>query len=239
MSQRIIDLSLPIVSGEYWTKYPGGMVYGQEEPPTLIECFSTIEKTTVCMHKYNSTTQSFTHIDAPRHVYDDGIANDQVPLERLIGDGAVIDVTHKQPNEIVSAADLEKGGGQVREGDIAIIRSGWTERGPWGTERFWREMIYLAEDAGQWLDKKNVKAIAVDFLPDLPQFYTDANDGRLRPTNLGHPTHLRLMKKGLVFVEWCTNLTAIQQPRVKFFCLPLRLVGTDGAQARVIAIEEE
>jgi kynurenine formamidase len=50
---------------------------------------------------------------------------------------------------------------------------------------------------------------------------------------------MRLMKKGLVFVEWCTNLTAIKQPRVKFFCLPLRLVGTDGAQARVIAIEED
>ena len=95
MGQRIIDLSLPVVSGEYWTKYPGGMVYGQEEPPTVIECFSTIEKTTVCMHKYSSTTQSFTHIDAPRHVYEDGLTNDQVPLERLIGDGAVIDVTYK------------------------------------------------------------------------------------------------------------------------------------------------
>jgi kynurenine formamidase len=79
----------------------------------------------------------------------------------------------------------------------------------------------------------------VDFLPDLPQFYTDKEDGRLRPTNLGHPTHLRLMKKGLVFVEGCTNLTAIKQPRAKFFCLPLKLIGTDGAQARVVVIEED
>jgi|SRR5581483_7747778 len=131
-----------------------------------------------------------------------------------------------------------KAGGHVRDGDIAIIRTGWTERAPWGTERFWREMIYLAEDGGEWLDQKNVKAIAVDFLPDLPQFYSDPKDGHLRPTNFGHPTHMRLMKKGLVFVEGCTNLTAIRQPRVKFFALPLRLIGTDGAQARVIAIEE-
>ena len=238
MSQRIIDLTLPIVSAEHWTKYPAGVVYGHEEPPTVIEQFSTIEETTVCMHRYSSTTQSFTHIDVPRHVYKDGITNDQVPLDRLIGDGAVVDLTHKQPNDVITAADLEKAGAHVRAGDIAIIRTGWTERGPWGTERFWREMIYLAEDGGVWLDEKDVKAIAVDFLPDLPQFYTD-DEGRLRPTDLGHPTHMRLMKKGLVFVEWCTNLMAIRQPRVRFFCLPLRLVGTDGAQARVIAIEEE
>lgn len=238
MGQRIIDLTLPIVSGEYWTKYPAGIVYGQEEPPTMIEQFSTIEKTTVCMHKYSSTTQSFTHIDAPRHVYENGSTNDEVPLERLIGEAAVIDVSYKQPSEIVTAADLEKGGKHVRAGDVAIIRTGWTERAPWGTERLWREMIYLAEDGGEWLDQKDVKAIAVDFLPDVPQFFTD-DQGRLRPTDLGHPTHMRLMKKEVVFVEWCTNLMAIEEPRVMFFCLPLPLVGTDGAQARVIVLEED
>lgn len=238
MGRRIIDLSLPVVSGEYWTKYPGGVVYGQEEPPTTIECFSTIEKTTVFMNKFSSTTQSFTHIDAPRHVYDDGTPNDKVSLEQLVGDAAVIDVTYKQPRELITAEDLEKGGGHLSDGEIAIIRTGWTERGPWGTERFWRDMIYMDTDAGRWLDRKGVKAIAVDFLPDLPQFYTDA-EGKLRPTNLGHPTHLLLMKRGVVFVEWCTNLRAIRKDRVQFYCLPLRLVGTDGAQARVIAIEEE
>lgn len=238
MGQRIIDLSLPIVSGEYWTKYPAGVVYGHEEPPTTIEQFSTIEKTTVCMHKYGSTTQSFTHIDVPRHVYEDGITNDQISLDRLIGEAAVIDMMHKQARDVITGADLDEAGGHVQAGDIALIRTGWTERGPWGTERFWRDMIYMEEDGGEWLDQKDVKAIAVDFLPDLPQFYVDDED-KLRPTDDGHPTHMRLMKKGLVFVEWCTNLMAIKQPRVDFFALPLPLVGTDGAQARVIAVEKD
>jgi len=237
MTSRIIDLTLPVVSGEYWTKYPAGVVYGHEEPPTVIERFSSIAETTVCMHKFSSTTQSFTHMDAPRHVFEDGTTNDQVDLERLVGEAAVVDVAYKQPNEQVTRADLEAVGGHVQPGDIAIIRTGWTERGPWGTERLWREMIYLAEDAGEWLDEKQVKAIAVDFLPDLPQFYTDS-EGRLRPTDAGHPTHLRLMKKGVVFVEWCANLLAITQPRVQFIGLPMRLVGTDGAPVRAIAIEE-
>jgi len=238
MGQRIIDLSLPIISGQDWTKYPAGVVYGHEEPPTTIEQFSTIEQTTVCMYKYASTTQSYTHLDVPRHVYEEGATLEQVSLDLMVGEAAVIDMMHKQARDVITGADLEDAGGHVKAGDIALIRTGWTERGPWGTERFWRDMIYMDEDAGEWLDQKDVKAIAVDFSPDLPQFYIDDED-KLQPTENGHPTHMRLLKKDFVIIEWLTNVMEIKQQRVDFFALPLPLVGTDGAQARVIAVEKD
>src|SRR5919202_1955391 len=61
-------------------------------------------------------THCGTHLDAPSHV-GAGATIDDLPLERLIGRGVVVDVTGKQA------------------GDWAILRTGWS--------RYWRTPAYL------------------------------------------------------------------------------------------------
>ncbi len=239
---RIIDLTLTVVPADAWIQFPRKLVKGAKEPPTKIEAIETIEKHGVFVNYIETTTQSFTHYDAPKHFDKNGLANDEVPLERLIGEAVVIDVMHKKPSEAVTAADLEASGVNVKPGDIVIIRTGWTNRA-WGTREFWEKMIYLSEDAGDWLISKGIKALALDFRPDISPIRAREVGGQLTSRPKGtkrDPNHHKFLKEhGIILMEWLTNLGEIKKPRVFLICMPIKLKGTDGAPARVIALEEK
>ena len=237
MARRLIDLTLPVQTQYDWTKYPARRAYGQWEPPTILTPFTSVENEGLLMNRLETTTQSFTHFDAPRHFYTDGLAADEVALESFVGDAVVIDMMHKQAGEAVWAADLEASGAEVREGDIALIRTGWTNRAPWGTERMWREMISLEEDACDWLLAKKIRSLALDFQADVYPFRVSSESGQLVPGERGSPNHQKFLKAGVVLLEWLTNLDQITAQRVLLVCLPLKLVGADGAPMRAIAIE--
>lgn len=236
--RRLIDLTLPIETAYDWTKYPARRAFGQWEPPTILTQFASIEHEGLMMHKLETTTQSFTHFDAPRHFYADGLACDEIPLEQFVGEAVVIDMLHKEPGEAVWASDLEASGAEVRAGDIALIRTGWTNRAPWGTERMWREMISLEEDACDWLLEKKIRSLALDFQADVYPFRVCSDCDHLVPSGRGSPNHHKFLKAGVILLEWLTNLAEIEQERVLLVCLPLKLVGVDGAPMRAIAIEE-
>ncbi|MCL4458486.1 MAG: cyclase family protein [Chloroflexi bacterium] len=236
MVKRLIDLSLTVDPEVKWVQFPRSKVMGAPEPPTKFETIETIEEHGFFVQRFETTTQSYTHIDAPNHCIKGGLANHEIPLEQLVGEAVVIDMSHKRPNEAVTAADLEASGAEVQEGDIAIIRTGWTDRA-WGTERFWEEMIHLAPDACDWLISKGIKALAQDFMTDDHPLHPPPE--RRWPSPLHEQNHKKFLGKGIILIEWCTNLGAITKPRVTFICLPLKLKGTDGAPARVIAVEED
>lgn len=231
----MIDLSLPVVSAESWIQFPRKLVKGNLEPATKIETISKLP----FVQYIETTTQSFTHYDAPRHFYEKGLANDEVPLEQLMGEATVFDMMKKKPCESVTASDLESSGAEIKKGDIALIRTGWTDRA-WGTREFWEKMIFLSEDACDWLVNRGIKALAQDF-------YTDACPPLIKCEVCGQPragdtkgiNHVKFLGKGIILIEWLTNLGAIKKPKVFLICLPQKIKGSDGAQARVIAIEEK
>jgi kynurenine formamidase len=221
-----------------WTCWPRRLV-DQEEPAVEIKAISTMKEDGVYFSKFAMSTQSFTHMDAPSHYDAKGINNDEVPLETLVGEGVVFDVTYKKPGQGVTADDLEKTGVKIKSGEMAIIRTGWTDDAPWGTERFWTEMIYLDPSVGKWLVKKKVKALVYDCYADPPFLYKSKEGEGYYMKYQGSPNHIILLTHGIPLFTFCRNLRAIKKPRVTIIALPLKLVGTDGAPARIIAIEED
>lgn len=237
-SKKFIDLTLEVYPADAWIQFPRKLVSGAEEPPTKIEPLSTVEKNGNFVQSFSTTNHSFTHIDAPAHFVQDGTSIDQVPLQQLIGEAVVLDMMHKLPSEGVTAKDLEETGVEVKEGDIVIIRTGWTEKA-FGTKEFWEKMIYLSEDAGEWLVNKKVKALLSDFMTDLAPFTSCNHCNSLIPNKENsYPSHKNLLGAGIILIEWCTNLASISNKRVTVIALPLKLKGGDAAQARVIAIED-
>ncbi|WP_052126221.1 cyclase family protein [Ureibacillus massiliensis] len=237
---RYIDLTLDVVSQDSWIQFPRKILFGALEPPTKIEPLMTVEKNGAYVSAISTTTHSFTHIDSPAHFKTDGLTIDRVPLDQLIGDAVVIDMLHKQPGEGVSAEDLENANVEVKEGDIAIIRTGWTDKA-WGTREFWEKMIYLEADAGQWLADRKVKALLSDFMTDLAPLKTCDCCQSILPSDEGskYPSHHTLLGNGIILIEWCTNLGELKKERVKIIALPLKIKDGDASQARVIAIEEQ
>jgi kynurenine formamidase len=176
----------------------------------------------------------FTHMDSPRHVFQDAPTTSDIPLETTVGEAAVLDLTPIRPEEAVTAERLQAAAAHLRAGDIVVLKTCWeTQRAP-GTEAFWRDAPYLTRDACAWLLARRPRALAVDF----PQDYSIRLllDGEIQPLP-EHVSHDVLLRNGVILIEYLANTRALTQPRVWFCCLPLKIPEADGAPARVIAIE--
>ena len=88
-------------------------------------------------YNFSAAEHGGTHIDAPSHFAEEQWRVDQIPLNRLIAPGVLLDVSRKaegQPDYLISEQDFlawEKNHGKIPEGAIVLVRTGW--------EQFWPE----------------------------------------------------------------------------------------------------
>jgi len=220
---RIIDLSYPIHEG--MTTFP-------------MHWHPVVEITQLGRHgienretrKIVMGTHCGTHIDAPRHFIPDGPTVEQIPLEWLVGPARVLNFTPVTlPKQEFGVEDFKQRLGDERP-ERLILRFDWSDH--WGTMKYYTEQPYITEEAGHWLVERGVRVLAMD----TPQVDSPDN-GRTGPKD--SPLHKIMLSAGVVFVEYCTNLRQISRPEVELVVLPLNIQGSDGAPARVIAIERQ
>ena len=101
-----------------------------------------------------------THMNAPIHLVQKGDDLAGVSVDRLFGNGAVVDVP-KQRWELVTAADLRAAKPEIEKGDVVVIVTGWHHKYSDGLE-YWGESPGLSKDAAEWLVEMEVKLVAVD-----------------------------------------------------------------------------
>ena len=209
---KIHDVSVPIRDG--------GLVY-PGNPPIHIELQQAIAKgagANVSHVDFGSHTG--THVDAPRHFFDDGAGVDQIPLDVLIGQAMV--VGFRDDVRAVTRGDLERF--DLTGVERLLLR---TRNSTYLTQdpNFHQDYTYLAPDGAEHLVAQGVKLVGIDYL-SIEQFHSGH-----------HRTHLTLLGAGIVIVEGL-NLDGIVDGRYELCCLPLRLVGCDGAPARAVLIEQ-
>jgi kynurenine formamidase len=186
---------------------------------------------------YRSTStqlpmHAFTHVDAPLHVEPGRESIDHVPLERLCGPAAVVDLRPVAPNEEIGRDRLQARSGHAQPGDILILKTCWDQQREPTTREFWSEAPYLHEAAAAWLAEQPVKAVGFDFpqdrvIRDIPQRHPEVCE---------MPTHHLVLRKGIYMIEYLCNLGLVEQERVTLYALPLKVLGSEGACARVVAV---
>lgn len=165
-----------------------------------------------------------THVDAPSHFYADGATIDEVPLERLVGEGVVwtVDVGAGELIEVEHLADRQPA---LRPGDIVVIDT--RSYAHINTERY-ADAPSLSPDAARWLVTRGVKLVGIDAAtPDLP--------AHRRAEGFDWPVHQILLGGGVLIAEHLTNLAAVSGSRVEFVVAALPIAGADGGPARVLA----
>jgi len=171
-----------------------------------------------------------THIDAPRHFFADGASVSDIALDRIVmREAVVLDVSHKAAGEGVTGDDLHKTGVKPGTGQIAVIKTSWTDRA-FGKPEFWDNPIHLEPSVGEWIERRGVSAVAMDCFPEKPFWLMT-----LTPAERG-ANHKRWLKAGIPMIQMLTRLNSIA-PTFTLVALPLNLQGMDGAPARVIGIE--
>ena len=155
-----------------------------------------------------------THMDAPRHMLGASAPSiDHVPLDALVGPATVADLT---AIETLNAAALA-----ARLGEQPPCRLLLKLRAdPMTAATF---MAYAAPDVGaaRWLVAHGVRLLGLD-VPSV-----DA------PESDEYPVHRVLLKAGVVIIENLV-LDEIAAGDYQCACLPLKLLGADGAPARVV-----
>jgi arylformamidase len=215
---RIIDLSLPI---------------SPDLPRWNVEVKAAFPK-----HCHQSSIvrlplHAATHMDAPLHFVEGGKPIDEIPLDMTFGEASVVDLTHKGKNEGITPEDLGRNGEHIREGDFVLLRTDWQER-MWGDARFWRESPYLTGEGAEWLAGRRPKGVGCDF----PQDHVIRDMENREPMAAEFVVHNVFLPRGILNIEYLTNLRSITRKRVKFMAIPLRLKGLEGSPVRAIAIED-
>lgn len=223
---RVIDLSLPIKPHWRW--------------PVEVERTSDFAKgdlfLTSCI---TLSLHTGTHVDAPLHFVPGQAAIADTELEAWMGEAAVIDCSHRGAEEGVTRSDLDAGGQHVRAEDIVLLRTDWPKKCSYETKEFWAKAPYTTRKACEWLAERGVKALGTDYPPDevLRLRVTDPHNPRVSD-RAEYTTHDVLLSRGILLIEYLTNLHLISRPRVRLLALPLRIEGVDGSPVRAIAIEE-
>jgi kynurenine formamidase len=221
--RRIIDLSTPIVDNHFRWKVDR----------ELKKSYSAGDELQVTWAGW--VVHGFTHMDTPRHFDPKGFTTDDVSLDMTVGEAAVVDLSHIEPNTAIDVDLVEKAGAHVREGDIVLMRTGWDLKRSNETPEFWTEAPYMTREASEWLLGRKIKAIAYDF----PQDYCIRHYviGDRQPALEENTTHMVLLCNGVLMFEYLCNMMAIESERTFFVGLPLKLPDSDGSPVRAVAIE--
>jgi kynurenine formamidase len=246
---RVVDLTLPIESN--MAPIPGLRIYA--ENPSRVAVIAAITEAQKELLRAEGLTLSSnlavngrsmisvlsilvhngTHIDAPRHMLEQGYPVDQIPLAQVAKEGVLINLPNKGPNSTVSVKDILDSGVELGPNRIPVINTGWTET-MWGKPEFWTQMPYLEAGVGELMARKGVPAVAIDVFPEKALW----RGVKLDPGEVWVANHLALFEKGIPLIQFVTNMSQLAGRRFVLVALPLKIKGGDASPARVVALVE-
>ena len=155
-----------------------------------------------------------THIDAPHHFLEKGSTIEKLNVNKLIGKCKVIEIKNRH---MIDAECLKKY--KIEENDRIIIKTD-NSNYLWYKKEFQKDFVSLTPDAADYLANKKIIMVGIDYLS------IGAYEG-------GEETHRILMGADIWIMEGA-YLNDVAPGEYRLICLPLKIVGSDGAPARAV-----
>ncbi len=218
---RVVDLSHRLIPGkeEYHLRL------ATHNTADLYPEFKVDEGVWYILQDIEMSSHCGTHIEFPYHHSRLGMDAARFPLERLVGDGVLLDFRHKKPGEAVTLEELQAQADKIRPGDGLLFNFDCARH--YRTEHS-HERPVIAHDAIRWLIfEKKISLIG-----------SDASGIELKGVP-NQPNHQVLMDNGIPIIEFAANLDQLKKERFTLFVLALAVEGLDSCPVRMIAIEED
>ncbi len=204
---NVIDISWPISSAT--TAY-------KDKQTIKLEPSKIFEKDNARETIITLSSHTGTHVDAPAHFLQDGKTIDQMVPSRFVGPCTILDMTGI--SEQITRDDLITQ--TINMGDIILIKTANSALS--STDKFMPNFVYLETSGARYLAEKKIKAVGIDYLS-------------IERNQPDHATHTTCMHADIAIIEGL-RLQHVQPGNYLFVCLPLPLVGLDGAPARAVLI---
>jgi kynurenine formamidase len=193
-------------------------------------------------HRFSTAEHGGTHLDAPVHFAEGGWTADEIPVERLVGPGIVVDVAESAAADrdyLVGVADLQRweaAHGRIPDGAIVLLHTGygrhWPDRAAYlGTAAKGPEAIPqlhfpgLDPAAARWLvGERSIDAIGLD-TPSIDRGQSATFD-----------SHRVLFAANVPAFENVAGLDRLPATGFTVFALPMKIRGGSGGPLRIVAL---
>ena len=178
-------------------------------------------KTIPCnLTKLSLSAHTGTHMDAPRHFVAKGTTMETMPLDAVLGRCRVIELKHKTA---ITVEELKPH--KLKRGERVLFKTRNSTKS-WRmakTSTFDEDFIYIPAPTAQYLVDTGVMTVGVDYL-SVGGFNKD-----------GVECHqIMLGAKQPIWIIEGLNLAKVKPGHYELACLPLKIVGADGAPCRAV-----
>lgn len=208
---RTVDLSLSIAAG--MPVYPG-------DPEVGVDTALTIDRDGVAVARLDMGSHTGTHLDAPAHSIQGGRTVDEIPLDVLWGEAAILQASVAAGISI--SCDDIAGGVPPHLPTIVCIATGWDRH--FGSSLM-EAHPSLSMELVHTLWDRGARVLGVDMLS--PDRTSGANSPLME-------VHQHWLGSDGVIVENLTGLTTLPGS-VEISLLPLKIQAIDGSPVRAVA----
>ena len=206
---KIYDVSVPI-SSELPT-WPG-------DPRVSLTRASSIAKGDAAnVSRLDAGVHTGTHVDAPVHFVDGATGIDAIPVETLVGPCLVVEAN--PPGLELRPEDLP-----AKDHRRILFKTRNSALWAAGATQFDTEFVAVGLDLARRLVGEGKLLVGVDYL---------SVESYQAPFE--HPVHHTLLAARVVVIEGL-DLSQVEAGEYDLYCLPLKLVGSDGAPARTVLV---
>jgi len=203
-----IDISIPL--HDHMTVFTG-------DPPFNIELAQSMADGAICnVSRMELGVHTGTHMDAPVHFIEGAAGAESADLDVLLGPAWVVDAS-SAAGAAITAEDLARF--EIPDGEDRLLFRTRAAR-LWDRDEFDPGFVAPDASAAETLVRRGVRLVGVDYLS-------------VAPFDAPVPTHRTLLGGGVVVLEGL-DLREVAPGPYELLCLPLRIVGSDGAPARAL-----
>ena len=192
-------------------------------------------------YNFSAAEHGGTHIDAPVHFAEGRESTDEIPVEQLVGPGAVIDVSQQAADNrdyqitVEDVTAWEEANGQLPEGAIVLFNTGFAQYYP-DRERY----MGTAERGAEAVADLHFPGIHPDLAAFLASERSIAAVGLDTPSiDYGQSTdfqsHVTLYKENIYGLENVAALDELPATGATVIALPMKLEGGSGGPVRIVA----
>lgn len=189
-------------------------------------------------------THSGTHVDAPVHYHptmnngERATCIDEIPLDRFMGYGVVLDMSDKPDGYLVTIDDLKEKLKDIdynlKKGDVVLIKTGASSK--WGTIEYLTSGAGMGKKATLWLINQGVMLVGTDAWSwDRPLGYIAEEFNETKDSSLIWEGHFAGIEKEYYHMEKLTNLEKLPSHGFFFMGLPIKIKDASAGWIRAIA----
>ena len=180
-----------------------------------------------------------THLDAPIHFAEGQDTTDEVPLERLIAPGVIVDMSASAAEDrdalltVAHIESFEQQHGSIKPGTIVLVHTGWS--------RYWPDAKkYLGDDTPG--DASNLHFPGISEQAALALVERQVAAVGIDTASIDHGpskdfiAHRVLMEAGIPGFENVANLSQTSSIVDEVIALPMKIAGGSGGPLRIVAV---